>query len=92
MEVKTEILFIIAMLSIFLIGSHLHDISGHISFVVPQEVYDEYMFTPILTNGFFDISPAMLSHIGWYMMYFSFFVLVVGYVCLLLEVKNGKMP
>lgn len=79
-KMKTEILFIISMVAVFTIGSHLHD-AGRI-------LGDDGK--SIATNGFYNIDVSRLFHIGWYMMYLTFFALVVAYVVLFSKISSQQ--
>ena len=62
-----DVFIIIGLVSLFLVGSHFHDVGGHNG-------------NDFATNGFVKIDAVKLSHIGWYMMYISFFIIVFSYL------------
>ena len=64
------------MLSIFLIGSHLFDVSTNMN---PD--FDT------ATNGFYEIDLIKLYHTGYYGMYLAFFILLIAYIDLLVKNK-----
>ncbi|MEK6878416.1 MAG: hypothetical protein AABY22_02350 [Nanoarchaeota archaeon] len=66
---KTEVLFLLAMVAIFTIGSHLHDVGS----LLKEE-------GKTATNGFYNVDASRLYHSGWYMMYLGFFALLIAYI------------
>jgi len=74
----TKILSIVGLTILFMLGSHLFDIA---SVIKANEGVTA-------TNGFYSITVVQLSHIGWYMMYAAFFILLVTHI--LLYAKDHK--
>ena len=78
-----EILWIISLVSLFLIGNHLHDIA--------MEIHHNNLINGnnnmAAGNGFYTNDAIKLYHLGWYLMYFIFFILIVSYV---VKIKPGE--
>ena len=81
-----EMLFIISMVTVFTIGSHLYDIGLNAHFENIREGKNNHA----VGNGFIDFDAVKTYHIGWYMLYLAFFVLVIAYV---MKIRNeNEMP
>ena len=70
-----EILFIITIVTFFTIGSHLHDIGLNVQFDNIRNGKEAYK----VSNGFIDFNASKTFHVGWYMMYLTFFILIISY-------------
>ncbi len=75
---KNNVIIMLGLVALFFAGSHLHDVAGVIYKNSLQEG-KEYL----AVNGFYNIETIKMYHIGWYMMYFAFIVLIIMYVTLL---------
>jgi len=66
-KLTTYILGIVAIVVIFLSGSHLMDVGN-----IAKSIESGY-----LTNGFFNLNAVKVFHFGYYTMYLAFFAMVV---------------
>lgn len=67
-------IFIVAVLSVFFIANHLHDV-GDIAGDWQKSIEGEGKIT--ITNGFLDIENiSLLYHISWYVSYACFLTLI----------------
>lgn len=80
---KSNIFFIVSVLTIFLVSNHFHDLGINAQYDNIREGKTNYK----ITNGFFELNASKVSHAGWYGIYIAFFVLLIGYINLLVK-KN----
>jgi len=78
-KLLTKMTFIITLVIMFMIGGHLMDVGDVIG-----DTYD------YATNGFFQVHPSKIYHIGYYMMYCSFIMMM--FYALYLTIEKTPIP
>lgn len=80
LKLRNQIVFIVLLVVLFMIGGHMMDVGD-----VIQDVDGKKGFA---TNGFFKVNASKLYHLGYYLMYISFLIVLMMYIVLF--VKHGK--
>lgn len=98
-EMKKLIIAVILLVILFMIGGHLLDIGDVVydhnkrikRLIDENDLNNKYgNGEAITTNGLFNMDANTTYHIGYYLMYLCFFVMVILYVNLLFNKSNQK--
>ena len=80
MKMVNKVILVVTLVVLFMAGGHLMDIADIVEDVSLSRGVEGY-----LTNGFFNVDETKIYHVGYYLMYVSFFVITLLYISILLK-------